>query len=179
MRCCFLPPGLTCGVREARFVLPFFSYLCPCRALLAFFYLEHGQDDSRRSRLCFVGSVLSLFLAYESKITNLYFLPGILIILLLRHRRMGPAIRYGLYLLGLYVIEHIAYFLAVGDPLGRLGIIAKTILLLLMPISCRNRSGDSSSVIRSILSSRGICCLLPLLSLPSTCLPRKSRGFGN
>jgi len=108
-------------IRPAVFSL---TYVLAALCLL-FFYLEHAQDDSRRSRLCFVGSVLALFLAYESKITNLYFLPGILIVLLLRHRRMGPAIRYGLYLLGLYVIEHVAYFVAVGDPLGRLGIIAK------------------------------------------------------
>ena len=79
------------------------------------------QTDLRRY---FSLSVIFLFLAYQSKITNLYFVPGILIVLWIQNRRMAESLRYGASLFGLYLIEHMAYWVFTGDKMGRLGIIA-------------------------------------------------------
>jgi hypothetical protein len=79
------------------------------------------QTDHRRYLII---SVIFLFLAYQSKITNLYFIPGILILLWRHKRKLIEPLKYGSFLLGLYLIEHMAYWIFTGNKMGRLGIIA-------------------------------------------------------
>ncbi len=79
------------------------------------------QTDRRKY---FIFSVIFLFVAYESKITNFYFVPGILIILWLHKRRLSDPLKYGGYLFILYLVEHLGYWIFTGNKMGRLGIIA-------------------------------------------------------
>jgi len=74
-----------------------------------------------------IGSVLFMFLAYQSKITNLYFLPGILILLWRYRHNIRDPLRYGLYLGGLYLLEHAAYFLCLGNLSGVWELLPETI----------------------------------------------------
>lgn len=79
------------------------------------------QSDRRRY---FSLSVVFFFIAYQSKITNLYFIPGIMIILWMHKRKVAEPLKYGAFLFGLYLIEHTAYWIFTGNKMGRLGIIA-------------------------------------------------------
>jgi hypothetical protein len=83
-----------------------------------FLFLEAGK---RRNLLI---SAVFLFFAYQSKITNLYFLPGILVVLWLHRRWAGDLLLYAGSLFGLYVVEHLGYWYFTGNRMGRLGIIA-------------------------------------------------------
>ncbi len=90
--------------------------------LLRFFDLEKG---SRKSKLYFALSVTFLFIAYETKITNLYVLiPWV--ILLIKRSSLKSAFIYCLILAGLYSIEHFCYAVFAGYPMGRLEIILST-----------------------------------------------------
>ncbi len=89
-----------------------------------FLYLD-STNNSKQARFYLLASAAALFIAYQSKITNLYFVPGILVVLWLHRRKLSAPLLFGLTLFGLYVIEHMAYFISVGDPFGRLGIIAR------------------------------------------------------
>lgn len=79
------------------------------------------QTDNKKY---FILSVIFLFIAYESKITNFYFVPGILIVLWLHKRRPAEPFKYGGFLFILYLFEHLGYWIFTGNRMGRLGIIA-------------------------------------------------------
>jgi hypothetical protein len=89
-------------------------------------YLEpRDHDEEARGRLWFFLSLLFLFISYLTKITNLYFLFAWAIIIF-RKKDVKTVILYGVCLSGFYLIEHLAYFLILDEPLGRLGIIVNT-----------------------------------------------------
>jgi len=96
-----------------------FSLTCVLGTLyLLFLFLE-----KERRRFLLISAVM-LFLAYQSKITNLYFVPGILILLWRSKRRAAEPLFYAGSLFGLYLAEHIGYWIFTGSRMGRLGIIA-------------------------------------------------------
>lgn len=85
------------------------------------------------------GSAVLLFAAYQAKITNLYFLPGLLLAIHLLRRstgtggdkaqwlaRLNPAVFFGGVLFGLYIVETAAYAIFTKYPLGQLQIILTT-----------------------------------------------------
>ncbi len=79
-------------------------------------------EDTGSVSLLPIGALL--FLAYLSKITNVYVFPAFLIALwLLQKDRRGALLLAG-GLFGLFLVETAAYWVFLGEPLGRLGIIA-------------------------------------------------------
>lgn len=89
--------------------------------LLRFFELGRG---TKRSNLYFALSIMFMFIAYETKITNLYFMVP-WVILLIRRSDFKHLLLFGLVLIGLYAIEHFFYWRA-GFSMGRLEIILDT-----------------------------------------------------
>ncbi len=89
--------------------------------LLRFFDLK---SDDKKYKLYFLLSVLFMFIAYETKVTNLYlFVPWL--ILMFKKTTLKNIILYCSILAGLYLIEHFFYWRA-GFPLGRMQIILST-----------------------------------------------------
>jgi len=94
--------------------------------LFLYKYLFPTDDRERnREKAYFLISIAFMFFAYLTKITNLYFLIPWLI-MLFRYKGIQQMLKYGLILFGLYLIEHVCYFIFLGEPLGRLGIILNT-----------------------------------------------------
>jgi hypothetical protein len=80
-----------------------------------------SSEDREISPL--IGTALFMFIAYEAKITNLFFLPGLLIAILVYKRKIGHAFLLGGVLLGLYLIETAAYAVITEYKLGMLQVI--------------------------------------------------------
>jgi 4-hydroxybenzoate polyprenyltransferase len=72
-------------------------------------YVRSSSDRARISAA--VLAALAILLAYEAKITNLFFMPGIAIAILLYSKGKGlkDALAYGGVLAGLYLAETAAY----------------------------------------------------------------------
>ncbi len=94
-------------------------------------WLSLDRYLSRRGRRSLVMAALWLYLAYLTKITSIYFLPGA-IALIVWYRRESirqaawDALLFGGILLVMYLVEHGLYFALADAPLGRLGIIMST-----------------------------------------------------
>lgn len=86
------------------------------------FLLNYLDDEDNRFKHL-VPSILFIYLAYHAKITNLYFLPGILFTIWILAGRFKHAVSYGLILLGLYVFETLLYAVFTEYPFGHLQII--------------------------------------------------------
>jgi len=89
--------------------------------LFAWDALFRYLDSQRRRAL--LATALWLFVAYLTKITNLYFLPAMAAVIYLRHRRLKDLLVFGGVLLVLYATEHLLYLVFAGESMGRLGII--------------------------------------------------------
>jgi len=87
-------------------------------------YVRSSSDRARISAA--VLAALATFLAYEAKITNLFFMPGIAIAILLYSKGKGlrDALAYGGVLAGLYLAETAAYAALTPYALGHLAVIA-------------------------------------------------------
>jgi hypothetical protein len=93
--------------------------------LLAFFYLvEYLQRDTRELPPL-LWSTTWLFIAYEAKITNLYFVPGIFLAIILFKKRPTHAFLLAGTLLFLFVAETGLYAAFTQYKLGELEIILK------------------------------------------------------
>ncbi len=90
------------------------------------FFLAYLDGERDRTRNLLVSSVF-LFVAYQAKITNIYFAPGFLLAILAFRRGRGRGRRDALLfcapLLVLYAVEHALLYRLSGDPLGQIGII--------------------------------------------------------
>lgn len=93
-------------------------------ALCMYFLIRFIKKENRLINL--VLSSLFLFLAYMAKITNLFFLPGIIIALLLyeKEHRLRNVVAYGGVLLLLYLAETASYAVFSSYDFGRLSIIS-------------------------------------------------------
>ena len=88
------------------------------------FLLNYIDDQDRRFEVL-IPSIAFLYLAYHAKITNLFFLPGIFLVIWILGKNLRQAFFYGAILLGLYIVETFLYALFTEFPLGHLQIITK------------------------------------------------------
>lgn len=89
--------------------------------------LDRFSQTDRRSSLFF--AAVWLFIAYLTKITSIYFIPGVALFLIWQKRSepkeaLKDALFFGAVLLLLYAVEHLSYAVFAGQRWGRLGIIA-------------------------------------------------------
>ncbi|MEX2445111.1 MAG: glycosyltransferase family 39 protein [Alkalispirochaeta sp.] len=104
---------------------PFVLVFLPAMWLAFDRYLHTG----RRRALAYAATWL--FIAYLTKITSIYFLPGMLFVIVWAHRHdlrraATDALFFGGILLVGYIVEHSLYALPADQSLGRLGIIMGT-----------------------------------------------------
>ncbi|MFP4535260.1 MAG: ArnT family glycosyltransferase [Spirochaetaceae bacterium] len=117
----FLLTAFPYMMREGSQVRP--EIYSPTYMLLAWAALWRWFREQERSAFLYL-SALALFVAYLTKVTNLYFLPAMAWLIWQRGRSIKPLLEFGAFLLLLYLVEHAAYWLLAGESLGRLGIIA-------------------------------------------------------
>ncbi len=90
--------------------------------LLVFWSLVSYVGQEKNTFKALVPLVAWMFVAYETKITNLYFLPGILLTLLL-YKGWKQAFFVAISLLGLFLVETALYAALTPYSTGQLGII--------------------------------------------------------
>lgn len=90
---------------------------------LCFFveYLEREDDDIPP----LVWTAAFLFIAYEAKITNLFFVPGMVLVVLIQKKKLSHAFILCGILLGLFLAETGLYAIFTSYKLGELDIILK------------------------------------------------------
>jgi len=94
--------------------------------LIAWYYIAlYVMNDKNRFRKLVVSAVF-LFLAYQSKVTALYFFPGMLLGIYYSKKSIKDVITFALALLLLYLGEHILFWISTGNNLGRAGVILNT-----------------------------------------------------
>ena len=98
--------------------------------LLSIYFLlkyvdPQSKKEIKRKNSSLIISLLLFFLAYETKISNIYFLP-VLLVLIFKKKGIKSLSIYGGILFGLYLVEHLFYLIFAGEALGRLGIIMST-----------------------------------------------------
>jgi len=101
------------------------NYLLFSLYFLLKFLEPRNEKEMKRKSVSLAVSLLMFFLAYETKISNVYFLP-VFLFLIIKKRGLRPFSIYGGILFGLYLTEHLLYFIFTGEVLGRLGIIIST-----------------------------------------------------
>jgi hypothetical protein len=88
-------------------------------------YLERAERGSRRFAPL-LGSAALLFVAYEANVTNLFFLPGMGIYMLVRRRPLREILAFGGLLLLLFLAETGLYAALTEFRLGQLQVIARS-----------------------------------------------------
>lgn len=96
--------------------------------LLAVFWLLVRKEGTFRTEKGWLVTVIAaaalVFCAYQTKITNLYFLPFFAVtIYVLSRKRFKPIIMFLLLLAAAYLVEHLLYLFVTDMPFGRLSII--------------------------------------------------------
>jgi len=99
---------------------------CATYLIISVYFLFLYHDAEKRPLLHLLLSSAFLFLAYLTKVTSIFFLPGILIAVWLLRKRFGHAVLYAAVLFFLFIIETGLYYAFAGFPLGRLSIIMGT-----------------------------------------------------
>ncbi len=93
--------------------------------LLAFFFFIEYMERTRKEVAPLLWTAAWLFIAYEAKITNIYFLPGLLIAVLAYKKKPAHALFLCGVLLSLFLVETGAYAAFTPYKLGELEIILK------------------------------------------------------
>jgi len=93
--------------------------------LTLLFFLDY-IDRKERELPPLIWTAVWLFIAYEAKITNLFFLPGLLLSVLLYKRKLSHAFLLGGILLALFLIETGAYAAFTEYKFGELEIITRS-----------------------------------------------------
>lgn len=113
-------------IRAASQIRPEIFSITYILAMVYFFtgYLFKGPVSKRLKNLA-LASVM-LFLAYQAKITNLFFLPGMFFLILLYSsgKRIRDCLLFGGIPLAGFILETVLYGIFAGFPLGHLQIIA-------------------------------------------------------
>ena len=98
--------------------------------LVAFWVIVRNLDAFRTEkgwRGAVIAAAAMVFCAYQTKITNLYFLPFFAVtIYTVAAKRLKPLVMFLVLLAAAYLIEHLLYFVGTGAPFGRLSIITRT-----------------------------------------------------
>lgn len=90
-----------------------------------YFFIRY-LDGGERGRPFLILSSIFMFLAYETKIPNLFFLPGFLPAFVAGKRRFKDMMLFAGMFAALLAIEHVAYLVLEGEALGRIGVISRT-----------------------------------------------------
>jgi len=99
--------------------------------LLVAFWVIVRNLDAFQTEKGWRGSVIAaaamVFCAYQTKITNLYFLPFFAVtIYTIAAKRLKPLVMFLVLLAAAYLIEHLLYLFVTGAHCGRLSIITRT-----------------------------------------------------
>ncbi|MFW5808714.1 MAG: glycosyltransferase family 39 protein, partial [Spirochaetota bacterium] len=92
--------------------------------LASLFFMHRSVRSERGGILYLAASALMMFIAYETKITNLFYAPGAAVFLLVSTRSFKAPVIWSSALLGLFIIECILYHHFTGDVLARAHAIA-------------------------------------------------------
>jgi hypothetical protein len=103
-----------------------FSISYVLAALWCFLAYMDRAERGARSGACLVGSAAFLFAAYEANVTNLFFAPGLVVLILLRKRPLREALAFCGILIGLFLAETALYALLTDYKLGQLQVIAQS-----------------------------------------------------
>ncbi|MFW5771200.1 MAG: ArnT family glycosyltransferase [Spirochaetota bacterium] len=87
--------------------------------LLVVYCLVRFYRSGGKKILWLLGGVVLMFMAYETKITNLFFLPGVLFALWLVRRKLSDPLLFGTLLFGLFILECLVYYHFTGDFMAR------------------------------------------------------------
>jgi len=105
-------------IRTGTQILP--GTFSPTYILLSIYlFLKYSRTENKKY-LYLILSALSLFIAYETKITNLFFMPGIALAIWIDSKKIKDVIIFGSILLSLFLIETFLYSHFAGFSLGRL-----------------------------------------------------------
>ncbi len=96
---------------------------------LLWFFTDYWTGDGAKARRGLILSSVMLYVAYHAKITNLFFLPGMLVLIAMNQKNtprkaLADMAVFGGICLGAFLIETLLYGLLLGFPLGHLQIIA-------------------------------------------------------
>ena len=91
--------------------------------IIAFFFLFKFIDAKKNKIIFLILSALFMFIAYESKITNLFFLPGFFITIYLYNKNFKHLFIFAFILLFLFFIETALYSMLTEFTFGRLDVI--------------------------------------------------------
>lgn len=124
-------------IRAASQVRPEIFSITYILAMVYFFtgYLSSSVERERTRNLA-VSSVM-LFLAYQAKITNLFFMPGMFVLILFKNpgKKIRDCLIFGGIPLAGFITETVLYGLFAGYPLGHLQIITANHLIQMESIS--------------------------------------------
>jgi hypothetical protein len=110
-------------IREASQVRPeIFSITYVLAAIWCF--LSYLEKTEKRGRFL-IGAALWMFVAYEANITNLFFVPGFIVVIIAMKRPARDLFSFCGILFGLFVLETGAYALLTDYKFGQLQVIAK------------------------------------------------------
>ena len=90
------------------------AYILASTILLLRYMTPPDGESPRRRTVDLLASSLLLFVAYQTKITNLYFLPGYVVVILLFGRGRRDALVFGALLLGLFLVETALFYRLFG-----------------------------------------------------------------
>ncbi len=94
--------------------------------IIASYFLIKSLDDSTIGEKNIIISSVIFFIAYLTKDTNVFFMPGAVIIIWLNRKKLRPVVIFGCTFALLVLIEYIIYVTVTGNPLGRWGIVASS-----------------------------------------------------
>lgn len=112
-------------IRAASQICPEIFSLTYILAMVYFFSLYVINDCKKNQTRNLIVSSLMLFLAYESKITNLFFMPGIFVLIFIMkpQRKYRDSLLFGIVPLTGFLIETLCYGIFSGYWLGHIQII--------------------------------------------------------
>ena len=96
---------------------------CAAYILISVYLLLKFMDTEKNPYLYLVPAAVFMFLAYLSKETSLFFLPGIALVILIMRKKLKYVIVFAAILFFLFLGETFIYYLAAGLKLGRMGIV--------------------------------------------------------
>lgn len=92
--------------------------------LISVWFIFKFNDSDKHSYWYLFGSAVFMFLAYLTKETSLFFLPGLAISIWMMKKKFKYVLFFGTVLFALFLCETLSYYLIAGIKLGRAQIVA-------------------------------------------------------